>query len=457
MFGIQAARLAYKASYQIKSEQDELRAWYSAKWQSIKSSSWLQLPEGVVKWLVHLRDTSNRPHDQYWVLMITLFTLPLLILGTLWIHSNQSGVATVSVLPHGVGLCIVAFILFLTSLFCAMFVHRRIYVPFMVILTALGVFTCLFYKLGRDHREAIIFSIVSAWMLTVMLDLLAHFPVSKSSELPPRVGSLLALLCVGEMSVSLPLPKAWLDILINVSIGKAVLMSLFLLPLTGLVLTFVPAWVASAAVRIKVRDLPNAEITVSRVETAVVLFGFSGAISFTITLSALFLGHLLEPSAFLPQNIRMLLSNAICDGATVVASLSTLERAVGPKKRLSIPAAIFLNLLLALTFACASLWLGVKDVTLVNVVRVLIGHSIDGGHWEFGPYFWAMHTVFLPLLIYCLIVMLCWAAKATVTYKEWFYGRAAQPEINGLTMAARFLGYIATLLAAAATLLRFFV
>jgi len=122
----------------------------------------------------------------------------------------------------------------------------------------------------------------------------------------------------------------------------------------------------------------------------------------------------------------------------------------------SVPTAVMLDLLLGLVFACASLWMGVKHLTLNQVVWVLVGHSVDGRIWELGPYFWAMHTVFLPLLFYLAVVFLCWLGKAAVAYRGKFYGRAAQPGINGLNMTAGFLTFIATILGAVATLLRVF-
>jgi len=40
--------------------------------------------------------------------------------------------------------------------------------------------------------------------------------------------------------------------------------------------------------------------------------------------------------------------------------------------------------------------------------------SPDGGHFEIGPYFWAMHTTFIPTLLYLILITLCWVGKLLV-------------------------------------------
>src|SRR5262249_12125301 len=113
--------------------------------------------------------------------------------------------------------------------------------------------------------------------------------------------------------------------------------------------------------------------------------------------------------------------------------------------------AVTLNLMLGLLLACASLYFGIKQLTMTGVGRVLVAHSIDGQRWEIGPYFWTMHTVFLPLLFYLSIVMLCWVGKGVVLYREWFYGTAK--EVNGLNMTSRFLSLIALIVGLCAAVL----
>ena len=107
-------------------------------------------------------------------------------------------------------------------------------------------------------------------------------------------------------------------------------------------------------------------------------------------------------------------------------------------------------MLLGIVLALASLWLGVGQLSILQVGRVLIGHSTDGSRWECGPLFWAMHTVFLPLLFYLSLVLLCYLAKIFIVRRVRFYKRA---RLNGLNMTARFLAYVAVALGLTAALL----
>jgi hypothetical protein len=75
----------------------------------------------------------------------------------------------------------------------------------------------------------------------------------------------------------------------------------------------------------------------------------------------------------------------------------------------------------------------------------LIGRSVDGLHWDFGPPFWVMHSTFLPLLSYLLLVLICLYAKAFVHHRERFHWRAR--ELDGLSMTASLIALVSACLA----------
>ncbi len=182
--------------------------------------------------------------------------------------------------------------------------------------------------------------------------------------------------------------------------------------------------------RIKMKD---------KYENVLFYFCLGAAISFSVTLLALLVGHLANPNAWVPQEIPILVSNVIFDGLTLVATLLILERAIGPKKLFSIPIAIIIDVLISAIFASASLWCGLKftehPIALQETLNILVAHSLDGSHWEIGPYFWAMHTTFIPTMIYLSIIFLCWLAKLIYKPINWFFYRGKESNPFGLTAA----------------------
>jgi hypothetical protein len=109
--------------------------------------------------------------------------------------------------------------------------------------------------------------------------------------------------------------------------------------------------------------------------------------------------------------------------------------------------------------AFASLWFGVRQVTAAQVANTLVGRSVAGDRWEFGPCFWTMHTTFIPLLVYLSLVALCCVAKIFLSWREGFYRDASDREITGggLNMTARFLAYLAVVIGGISGALKLFV
>jgi len=94
---------------------------------------------------------------------------------------------------------------------------------------------------------------------------------------------------------------------------------------------------------------------------------------------------------------------------------------------LRIPVAIFLDLLAAAVLACASLYFGLVHtehaLSFKALLHILVARSLDGSRFELSPYFWAMHTTFLPTFFYLGLVLLCWLAKLMLSIVKAFFGK----------------------------------
>ncbi|MEE8391936.1 MAG: hypothetical protein V3S14_14220, partial [Anaerolineae bacterium] len=147
-------------------------------------------------------------------------------------------------------------------------------------------------------------------------------------------------------------------------------------------------------------------------------FGMTMAASFSITMIALMVGYMADSTCWVPKTMQMLGSNVIFDGLTMLATIMILTLAVPPQRRIPIPLAVCLDVVVAAVFACASLYCGVaftdRHLGIIETARVLVALSPDGGHFEIGPYFWAMHTTFIPTLLYLILITFCWVGKLLV-------------------------------------------
>jgi hypothetical protein len=162
----------------------------------------------------------------------------------------------------------------------------------------------------------------------------------------------------------------------------------------------------------------------------VLLLSLGVAGSFSMTLTALLIGHIVDPGAPVPQTMQMLLANIICDGLTVLITFTVLDAGLKSGKAYALPAAVLIDALASGLLACASLYLALvlTDTALSTkeVLHTLIGRSLDGTHLEFSPYFWTMHTTFIPILLYLCFILFCWTAKAFLQPVRWFLGKGKE-------------------------------
>lgn len=164
-----------------------------------------------------------------------------------------------------------------------------------------------------------------------------------------------------------------------------------------------------------VRWLLDRSIDTSRAPLPIPLL--AAIASFTVTAVALLIGHLASPEDHVPQTLRLIVINAGCDTATLLFTFWILRQAA-EKSRLPLLLAVVIDLGVSAMLACVSLWLSLagtpEALSLGEVGRVLIGLEPDGSRLGAGPYFWVMHTTFLPTLAFLMFLLSTLVAKYVV-------------------------------------------
>lgn len=226
-----------------------------------------------------------------------------------------------------------------------------------------------------------------------------------------------------------------------------------------------------------------------------VVSGFSLLVSVFLTFGALLLGHILVPAAWVPQTGQALTANLLADVLTILGTAWIVAKTIpgvreartddrrdsstapvkggaviwpasfigllnlawsarlfrfrAARKPVWLPAAVALDVLLALVCAYSSLCFAVAftnhSLNPREISRVFIARAIDGSHWEAGPLFWMMHTTFIPVAVYATVVLLAWWAKATLRPITYFLKRANHPEINSVGLTARVVALMAAI------------
>ena len=181
------------------------------------------------------------------------------------------------------------------------------------------------------------------------------------------------------------------------------------------------------------------EFNTHRVFDSLIILGTSMGISFSITFLSFMLGKVVSPESSIPQTFQMLAANVVLDGVTLLITFWILGWAIKNKTLWRIPIAIFLDGVVAAILACASLYLGLllseNHLSVGQVFGVLIGKSPFQSGYEFGPYFWAMHTTFIPTIIYLSIILVSWLAKIIFTSARGYLG-AWQKHTNPMALTA---------------------
>ncbi|MEM7085555.1 MAG: hypothetical protein AAF489_05190 [Bacteroidota bacterium] len=174
------------------------------------------------------------------------------------------------------------------------------------------------------------------------------------------------------------------------------------------------------------------------------LVGFSIGFSFCFTFLSFLIGNLISGQSQIPRTLQMLVSNVIFDGITLLFTFKLLQWAVRKKSWYRIPIILVFDLLVAAVLACTSLYLGLlfseNELSIKETLYILIGRSASGNGIELGPYFWAMHTTFIPTLLYMLLILFAWVGKSLLIPVKWFFGKGREHKNPlGLTAALFYL------------------
>jgi hypothetical protein len=222
---------------------------------------------------------------------------------------------------------------------------------------------------------------------------------------------------------------------------------------------------------------------------ALFAFGLGAAGSLAYTCILLCLGRFLAPYAGMPNRVQAMLSNLLFDGLTTALTFRIVEVALASSRGFRIPAFVALLSSVSLALAYASLWLGTvvtgrasilysepevplwylwgqlrdygwlsvakhEALPLQQLTNIITGRSPFGNSWEFGSMFLVANSVFLPLLMFLVAVCVCWLAKAVLNVSLWYFGRARHSDINPFAMNSALLGLIATIFGLASLVLR---
>jgi len=281
----------------------------------------------------------------------------------------------------------------------------------------------------------------SGWILALLLCIpmtviIATFILVQITELDIK-SEIIEWMAFVYISFWLPTGLAFLKIILDLNIFLAALVMLVSLPFYGYFVVGMPLSLFADTLkkRLKVRAFKNPDIWI--------FIGLTIVISFFLTLMALLIGYIAAPHCWIPKTMQMLGSNVIFDGLTMLITIVILSQAVLPRRRFPIPFAVFLDVVVAAVLACASLYCGVafteRHISVIATAQVLIGLSPDTGTFELGPYFWAMHTTFIPTLIYLLLILFCWTGKLLILPIASFFSRSVTVEKPHHLTAGMFL------------------
>ncbi len=390
MFVLLAALFTYWEVAQ-QGQHERTRRWFRAKWVTVSSSEWLRMPQRAITWLLRCKDLLSAPRlyeawERVGMRNVVSPTLPLVLGIASWIIWG---------LWPAIALLVVAMPIALARF--SRSAHRFLYTKLTV-----SVFTL--YMVSSLSATVVL-------MTAVLLKMRIHHAAAAMLFLLP-------VYCAAA--------------------SQAVTFGVFILRLGY-----------GVAAIILTRTPPRRDAYLPDFGW---LLSFTLAASFAITFLALLIGSIADPSAWVPQTLQMLLSNVVFDAATVVTTIAILRWAIASEGTARIPVAVGVDLVLAALLACCSLYFGLvftdKALGLREALHVLLGRSADGHKVQLGPYFWAMHTTFLPTLLYLSLILLAWIAKVLLLPVKWFFGKG-QEHKNPLKLTAA----LCTLLAVAFGLL----
>ncbi len=153
--------------------------------------------------------------------------------------------------------------------------------------------------------------------------------------------------------------------------------------------------------------------------TVVGSFASGVAASFVITSLGLVIGSHFAPVEHFPTSPRLMIVNALFDGLTLLTSVVIFRWVMAGKYTLPLRLLIALpvDFAVAGAFALMSLYYALPTAHRLGptgLVSVFLGHSPYVPYqFDFGPYFWIMHSSFLPnLMVWVVLVSAVFLAFA---------------------------------------------
>lgn len=345
--------------------QGKVKAWFRAKWEAVGRSPWLNMPEHVIRFFV-IRMKRWAARVPVAIFERRRMGLPLVVAGPVAIIAARYYLANAT--------------------------------PAM--LSAIMCMACFFAGCG---------------VLYVILKLIAGRPPNPIS-LPERLGNIFGSLGAATFVAMF---------VFLVTAGMLVMPLAYAVPATVVVspLYWLILWLGLSEVLCLVRRKDKLE---GRQSDLLLALCVGTGLSFAVTLAAILIGHVASPVAWVPQTPQMLISNVVFDGLTMVATLLILRRALAHPTLWRIVLAVVVDVVVAAALACLSLLVGLvftsKALSVDEILNVLVGLSPDGSHAEVAPYFWAMHTTFLPTLAYLGVILAACMGKALLIPVRWFFG-----------------------------------
>lgn len=424
-FGLVAALFHWRAAAP-KERHQKARERYARWWTAIDANPWLIMPERVIGWLISAKTRLVAQAERL------TSSVPLLL--AMWGSS-----------PFALGLA--AFFLWSKAVGTTVLIVAI--VPWAFVST---VFLPDRWLERKDSRPTFILWIAVIGFFMAVIEL----------------GLLLPLYAVGATIL-------WAILIQRVAVLVAPLLTLLLVP----VFWFGVSAITSSAAQIwrHLREWALTDRTGIRSKGTLrhmwykltwspgggVLFmpfvAMSYSASLFVTVAAFAVGRIADPHHWVPQTPQMIASNLIFDTLTVLTTAAILGWAVRKKGLFRIPLAVVFDILVAAILACLSLYCGLLGtshaVSPREVLNVLLAHSIGGEYWDLGPYFWVMHTTFLPTLAYLFLTFVCWLGKLMLVFVRFLFGEAKAAQ-NPLLYTARLFLVVAalcTLLAAGAAMM----
>ncbi len=151
---------------------------------------------------------------------------------------------------------------------------------------------------------------------------------------------------------------------------------------------------------------------------------------------------------------KLIVANVICD---VITILCTYQILLWIQKANLFPFTLFailFDIAIAAFLATVALYYGLlgtpEEITHAEAINILLFKFRDGSAFGIDPYFWIMHTTFIPTLIYLSILFLALVAKYPATWITEFLTSASTADKPHLATATTFafIGILASTIVA---------